>query len=108
MRGFALDTLGRPETITDGFPIGGNGVTIFNVELRSPALRGLQGVGFVDTGNVFADATDIDLGLLRTAVGFGVRYKSPVGPIRFDMGFKVNPQPGERPSAWYITFGQAF
>ena len=57
--------------------------------------RGLQGVGFVDTGNVFAHASDIDLGQLRTAVGFGVRYKSPVGPIRFDMGFKINPEPGE-------------
>ncbi len=108
VRGFAFDALGRPDTIPDGYPIGGNGETIFNVELRSPVRRGLQGVGFVDTGNVFADASDIDLGLLRTAIGFGVRYKSPVGPIRFDMGFKVNPQPGERPSAWFITFGQAF
>jgi outer membrane protein assembly complex protein YaeT len=108
VRGFALDTLGRPETIKDGFPIGGNGMTIFNVELRGPVFGGVQGVGFVDTGNVFGRASDISLGLLRTAVGFGVRYKSPVGPIRFDVGFKVNPEPGERPSAWFITFGQAF
>jgi outer membrane protein assembly factor BamA len=108
VRGFALDTLGRPETIKDGFPIGGNGMAIFNAELRGPAFRGVQGVGFVDTGNVIGRAGDIDLGLLRTAVGFGVRYKSPVGPIRFDVGFKVNPEPGERPSAWFITFGQAF
>jgi outer membrane protein assembly complex protein YaeT len=108
VRGFALDTLGRPETIKDGFPIGGNGMAIFNVELRGPVFGGVQGVGFVDTGNVFGHASDIDLGLLRTAVGFGVRYKSPVGPIRFDVGFKVNPEPGERPSAWFITFGQAF
>jgi outer membrane protein insertion porin family len=115
VRGFALDTLGRPDTIKDGFPIGGNGETIFNVELRSPAYRGVQGVGFVDTGNVFAHAADIDLGKLRTAVGFGLRYKSPVGPIRFDMGFKINPQRdvinperNERREAWFITFGQAF
>ena len=47
-------------------------------------------VGFVDTGNVFVNATDIDLAKLRSAVGGGVRYKSPVGPIRFDLGFKVN------------------
>jgi outer membrane translocation and assembly module TamA len=46
--------------------------------------------------------------LLRTAVGFGIRYKSPVGPIRFDLGFKVNPRPDESQSAWFITFGQAF
>jgi outer membrane protein insertion porin family len=108
VRGFAVDTLGRPETIKDGFPIGGNAETIFNVELRGPLYRGLQGVGFVDTGNVFARVVDIDLGVLRTAVGFGARYKSPVGPIRFDVGFKLKPMPSERRSAWFITFGQAF
>jgi outer membrane protein assembly complex protein YaeT len=108
VRGFALDTLGRPDTIKDGFPIGGNAETIFNVELRSPVRKGVQGVGFVDTGNVFAHTADIDLLALRSAVGFGLRYKSPVGPIRFDMGFKVRPETGERRSAWFITFGQAF
>jgi outer membrane protein insertion porin family len=115
VRGFALDTLGRPDTVKDGSPIGGNAEAIFNVELRGPVRRGLQGVGFLDTGNVFARASDIDLALLRTAVGFGVRYKSPVGPIRFDMGFKINPerdianpQRNERRAAWFITFGQAF
>jgi outer membrane protein insertion porin family len=116
VRGFPLDTLGRPLTKDEkNFPIGGNGETIFNVELRSPVRKGVQGVGFVDTGNVFPHAADIDLRLLRTAVGFGLRYKSPVGPIRFDMGFKVNPQRdiinperNERREAWFITFGQAF
>jgi outer membrane translocation and assembly module TamA len=57
---------------------------------------------------VFAHAADIDLADLRTAVGFGLRYKSPIGPIRFDLGFKVNPETDERRSAWYLTFGQAF
>ena len=109
VRGFALDTLGRPKTIDEKkFPIGGNGETIFNAELRSPVRKGLQGVGFVDTGNVFVHAADINLLELRTAVGFGLRYKSPVGPIRFDMGFKINPETGEPRSAWFITFGQAF
>ncbi len=117
VRGFALDTLGRPLTKDEkNFPIGGNGETIFNVELRSPVRKGLQGVGFVDTGNVFPHAADIDLRLLRTAVGFGLRYKSPVGPIRFDMGFKIHPETVvkihpetvEPRSAWFITFGQAF
>jgi outer membrane protein insertion porin family len=109
VRGFALDTLGRPDTIDEeGLPIGGNAETIFNFELRGPVRSGIQGIGFVDTGNVFAQAADVDMTLLRTAVGFGIRYKSPVGPIRFDLGFKVHPEEGERPSAWFITFGQAF
>ncbi len=123
VRGFALDTLGIPQSPDSspapgadptatldaaGLPIGGNGETIFNVELRGPVRKGLQGIGFVDTGNVFARAGQIDIALLRTAVGFGIRYKSPVGPIRFDLGFKVHPRPDESPSAWFITFGQAF
>ncbi len=108
VRGFALDTLGQPDTIKDGYPIGGNAEAIFNVELRSPVRKGLQGVSFVDSGNVFALASDIDLMALRTAVGLGLRYRSPIGPIRFDMGFKVKPETGERRSAWFITFGQAF
>jgi outer membrane protein insertion porin family len=117
VRGFALDTLGRPLTkdAVTGLPIGGNAETIFNVELRGPVRKGIQGVGFVDTGNVFPHTADVDLLLLRTAVGFGLRYKSPVGPIRFDMGFKVHPQRDiidpnrdEPRKAWFITFGQAF
>ena len=129
VRGFALDTLGvrhflfQPgDTINkDGFPLGGNALVIFNGELRMPVWRGLGVVGFVDTGNVFARATDIDLGELRSAVGLGVRYKSPVGPIRVDLGFKVHPQTfvetdaqgrpipiKEGLTAWFITFGQAF
>jgi outer membrane protein assembly complex protein YaeT len=108
VRGFALDTLGRPDTLRNGFPIGGNGLVLFNAELRVPLRGGLGVVGFVDTGNVFARAADIDLGALRSAVGFGVRYKSPIGPIRVDLGFKVNRRPGEGRSAWFISFGQAF
>jgi outer membrane translocation and assembly module TamA len=50
----------------------------------------------------------MDLLEMRTAVGSGLRYKSPFGPIRFDLGFKVNRQPGEALTAWFISFGQAF
>ena len=116
VRGFALDTLGirhvpglESDTIDkDGFPLGGNGLVIFNGELRVPIRRLLTVVGFVDTGNVFKRAADVDLLELRTAVGGGVRYKSPVGPIRVDLGFKVHRQASEGLTAWFITFGQAF
>jgi outer membrane translocation and assembly module TamA len=57
---------------------------------------------------VFSRVGGIDLGELRSAVGGGVRYKSPFGPIRFDLGFKVNRQPGEGLTAWFVSFGQAF
>jgi outer membrane protein insertion porin family len=92
----------------DGVPIGGNGLVIFNAELRAPVTGGLGVVGFLDTGNVFAHASDLTFGQLRSAVGGGIRYKSPFGPIRLDLGFKVNRQPGEGLTAWFISFGQAF
>jgi outer membrane protein insertion porin family len=65
-------------------------------------------VGFVDTGNVFARAADVAFEEFRTAVGAGLRYKSPLGPLRFDFGVNVNRQPGEKRTAWFVNFGQAF
>ena len=57
---------------------------------------------------MFSRVSEIDLMELRTAVGSGVRYKSPFGPIRFDLGFKIHRQAGEGLTAWFISFGQAF
>jgi outer membrane protein insertion porin family len=116
LRGFALDRVGThhvPAEATDTLnedllPIGGNGLVVLNAELRAPVGRGVGVVGFLDTGNVFARVMDIDLGQLRTSVGSGVRYKSPFGPLRFDLGFKVHRQPGEALTAWFVSFGQAF
>jgi outer membrane translocation and assembly module TamA len=114
VRGFALDSLGTPETIDkNGFPIGGNAVVIFNAELRVPLFASLGAVGFVDTGNVFARTSDIHFADLRATAGFGLRYRSPVGPIRVDIGFKLRrheivPGKPEDPYALHISLGQAF
>jgi len=114
VRGFALDRLGDESTISPtGFPKGGNGVIILNSEMRVAVTGRIQGVGFVDAGNVVARASDLDLFELRTTAGFGVRVRSPVGPIRLDLGFKLDRRelsPGrlERRSIWHISLGQAF
>ena len=87
MRGFALDQLGSASVLDqNGVSNGGNGLVVFNAELRLPIWKkkSLGGVGFIDTGNVFATMGDIDLAQLRTAVGFGAQWKSPVGPLRLD------------------------
>jgi outer membrane protein assembly complex protein YaeT len=114
VRGFALDRLGTAETIDpSGFPKGGHGLVILNAELRIPVRGVLGAVAFLDGGNVFSTINDIDLGALRAAVGFGVRYRSPVGPIRVDLGFKLDRRmlptgQRERPTALHISLGQAF
>ncbi|HET9269279.1 MAG TPA: POTRA domain-containing protein [Vicinamibacterales bacterium] len=114
VRGFALDRLGDDSTISDtGFPTGGNGVVVLNAELRVAVTRRIQAAGFMDSGNVWARASDIDLSELRAAPGFGIRIATPVGPIRLDLGFKLDRRelsPGrlERRSIWHISLGQAF
>ena len=91
IRGFALDSVGVPQTISQrGFPRGGNAVVILNGELRVPVWKDLGAAVFADGGNVFERVTDLDFGELRGSLGFGVRYRSPIGPVRVDMGFKLD------------------
>jgi len=114
VRGFSLDRLGNEQTITpSGFPTGGNSVVVLNSELRLNVIGPFSAVGFVDAGNVFPKASDLDFTDLRPSAGFGVMYKSPVGPIRVDLGFNLDPRelvPGtlERRSVLHILLGQAF
>jgi outer membrane protein insertion porin family len=114
VRGFALDRLGDDSTISNtGFPTGGNGVIVLNAELRVAVTRRIQGAGFLDAGNVVSRASDLDLTDLRGAAGFGIRIGTPVGPIRLDLGFKLDrrelsPNNLERRSIWHISLGQAF
>ena len=133
VRGFALDQLGvharqLPEdrenetTIAqDGFPTGGNALIVLNSEIRFPVWRDLGAVTFLDAGNVFKRVGSLDLGKIRGAVGFGIRYRSPIGPVRIDLGFKLDrrrfPTVGptgepvttkERLTALHVSIGQAF
>ncbi len=114
VRGFAEDRLGAPATLDrNGLPTGGNALIVFNSEVRVPVWRGLVAAAFVDAGNVFLRVSDLDLGAIRATTGFGVRYLSPIGPIRVDLGFKLDRQTfangtREGRTALHITVGQAF
>ena len=113
VRGFALDRLGSEATLNaDGFPTGGNAMVVLNLELRTPPVKGVGLVGFVDAGNVFLRASDVDLGELRAAAGVGIRYRSPLGPLRFDVGFKLDRRDftngSERRVVYHLSLGQAF
>jgi len=110
IRGFALDSVGAEETISPaGFPRGGNAVIILNGELRIPVWGAVGTAVFVDGGNVFERVTDFDIGELRGAAGFGVRYQSPIGPIRVDIGFKLDQRPSERHRREiHFSIGHAF
>jgi outer membrane protein assembly complex protein YaeT len=115
VRGFSLDRLGTTETVDPqtGFPKGGNGEVVLNAELRIDAAKGFAAVTFIDAGNIFPNATDLSFTDLRPAAGLGVHYRSPVGPIRVELGFNLQPRelvPGvlERRTVLHISLGQAF
>ena len=113
VRGFALDRLGDESTIgANGFPTGGNAMMVLNSELRVPVFGPLQVVGFLDAGNVVDHVDNLSLARVRPAAGFGVRYRSPIGPIRVDLGFKLDRREfageRERLTALHLSIGQAF
>jgi outer membrane protein insertion porin family len=118
LRGFALNQAG-PRDLATGSPLGGNAVFINSLELRTPPVllpfvgNNLGFVFFNDTGNVFENVTQMGKGLFRfyqpretecatdptqcnfaymsNAVGAGIRYRTPIGPVRVDLGYTLNP-----------------
>jgi outer membrane protein insertion porin family len=118
LRGFALNQAG-PRDLTTGSPLGGNALFVNSLELRTPPVilplvaDNLSFVIFNDIGNVFDTTTDMWHNLLRfnqqnaqqcgtdptvcnfsymsNAVGSGIRYRTPIGPVRVDFGYNLNP-----------------
>jgi outer membrane protein insertion porin family len=105
LRGFSLNQAGPRDPCT-GFPVGGLAVLIFNQELHFPMKlpfvgNRLGGTLFYDGGNVYSDVNHITfawksssittLNYFSHTVGFGVRYPTPIGPVRVDIGYQLNP-----------------
>ena len=92
-------------------PVGGRQLFILNSEMRFPLgiMKALGGVLFYDGGNVYSA---INLNNFVTnytnTVGIGLRYSTPIGPIRLDLGHNLNPVPGINPTQYFITIGQSF
>jgi outer membrane protein assembly factor BamA len=123
LRGFPLDGAGPqrqvqvcPNGATDcntyiQVPKGGNELLLINAEARIPLpiKKGLGLVGFYDGGNVFPSVGFHDfMSLYSNNVGLGLRYSTPVGPIRFDLGQNLNPVTGVKATNYFISIGQAF
>jgi outer membrane protein insertion porin family len=119
-RGFGLNQAGPRDPIT-GFPVGGSALFLNNVEMRFPPATlpfvqdNISFALFEDAGNIFVDgrrmldnllrwkqkdpqlclqqstANQCDYSYISHAVGVGVRYKTPIGPVRFDFGYNLNP-----------------
>ncbi len=105
VRGFEQDTLGPKGK--DGTPTGGNAFLMSSVELRTYVGRGFSIVGFLDGGNVWTKTVNMDLTFRYTA-GLGIRYRTPVGPIRIDYGHKLDRREGESAGEVHFSIGHAF
>ena len=92
-------------------PVGGNQLLILNSELRYPIpiINNLGGVVFYDGGNVYNRINFREfVDNYTNTVGIGLRYNTPIGPVRFDIGRNLNPLPGIGKTQYFITLGQAF
>lgn len=110
-RGFGLDRLGAPDVLDEqGLSKGGNGLLLFNGEVRTTLSKNIGVVAFLDTGNVFSRVSAIRLTELRSSVGTGLRYKSPIGPLRVDVGWKVGALRSTDSRRWefHFSIGEAF
>ena len=106
VRSFAERDLGPHDR--KGHPIGGEFFTVFNIEYTFPILGELQGALFTDAGNLLPTSEEPGLDDMRYAVGVGLRYKLPVGPIRLDYGVNPDPHEDEDFGAFHFSFGFAF
>lgn len=105
VRGYSHDTLG-PKGEGDT-PTGGNVFALINAEFRIPIKKNIGIVTFIDGGNVWKAMDDFEPDLRYTA-GVGLRYRTPVGPIRIDYGYKLDRLPDESVGELHFSIGHAF
>ncbi len=108
VRGYDWRDISPRDPVT-GDEIGGNKMLQFNVEFLFPLISkaGLVGVLFYDTGNAYDNGENMDFGDLRKSVGYGVRWYSPMGPMRLEYGYILDSElRGE--GGWEFTMGMAF
>ena len=120
VRGFVRNSLGPaiylptssdPGATLSAFHNGGTKELYLNNELEIPILKApmnLRALLFFDIGNAFGEGEAVTLAGMRESVGWGIRWFSPVGPLRFEWGVPINPLPGEQPLVFEFTIGNSF
>jgi outer membrane protein assembly factor BamA len=110
-RGFPVDEVG-PKVVSpsgDVYPTGGNALLLGGAELRLNLTRSFQLASFLDTGNVYPETRDLAVADLRWSAGLGLRYRTPIGPVRVDWGYVLDPQAGEEKRYhFHLSIGHAF
>lgn len=106
VRAIAWEHLGALDA--EGVPAGGRSILDGGVEFRTDVTSVWQVVGFIEGGRVFdAPTPDFEQDILWGG-GFGVRYQTPIGPLRFDVAVPFDPRSGDDEYQFYVGLGQAF
>ncbi len=107
IRGYRFQEVGPLDDDND--PLGGRSLLETSVELRTRVWGNFGVVSFVDGGNVFEQSYPSFDRPIRWAAGGGLRYFTPIGPVRLDIAFPLNPRSGtDDPFQFYIALGEAF
>ena len=106
VRGYRQNFLGPKGN--DGTPTGGNAMLILNAELRFNLPYNIGLVFFVDGGNVWLTYENFRIKDLKYTTGAGIRYNTPIGPLRLDYGYKLDREIDEDVGEWHFTLGHAF
>jgi outer membrane protein insertion porin family len=108
VRGFKAYSIGPKAP--NGEVLGGDKELLFNFEMLFPLAKEikLKGLLFFDAGNAWDVGQPYKLDDLRTSVGFGFRWISPMGPLRLEWGYNIKPKEGESQSSWDFTVGSFF
>lgn len=107
MRGFKRRELGPMDE--EGIPLGGEASLLGTLELRFPVSHPVMGALFVDVGQVWGTRSEVDLGSLAVAVGPGIRFATPVGPVRADFGYRLTSVEPERArTVFHLGIGHPF
>ena len=109
LRGFKTREVGPTDPDDPTEFIGGEKMGYFNFEYLFPIAQdlGLKGVLFYDTGNAWREEDEY-FSDMRNSVGAGIRWLSPLGPLRFEWGYNLSPREGEKQSVFEFTIGRAF
>jgi outer membrane protein insertion porin family len=93
---------------SENIPVGGEAMFILNQEYRIPIWGRLKGVLFYDAGNVYLEIEDLREFDIRHVLGAGLRVESPIGPLRFEYGRKLDREEGESRGEFFVAIGTAF
>ena len=93
---------------TSGYPIGGQGSWVTNIEYIHPIAGALKGVVFVDAGGLSPNWEDFGMDEIDVALGLGIRFDLPIGPVRLEYGHNMTQDLGEPSGSWHFAIGTAF